>query len=773
MASQFISPGVFTQVNDLSFLPQGIATIGGAFIGPTQEGPAFVPTLVTSPQDFINKFGQPNPNFYAPYAVLEYLKNAAQARVVRVLGLSGYDSTINKSAILFISGNGGTFPLAVIHPTQNAIAIGFESASGTPASFQLFLSGADASVTGSGLSAFSTSSTYFGQFLGYGPTGKNEGWTYAQFPAALNAISGGAAGSGSIFAQDSAGRLNFSGSIYGVYTNASTPIIRSQTIGATRYNLFQIFGFDSGIVSNGKVKISIINTRPDPLGLTYGTFGIQVRAFGDTDTSPVILEEFDNLTLNPNDANYIARRIGDTHPVINTTTGDVYFDGNYQKISQYIYVSMDSGINNVPFQALPYGFMPLFAPVQLPNVPAPTYISTRYTTPVGTTVSVPNNSLYYGYNFTDLTSLSYLTAVPSGALQFGGEFNLENVVDTDVSGNFSTVSSMPFRKFTIPLQDGFDGLNPARVFGVGTTLTPTNTQGFDLSTAASAGTIAYQLAINTVSNPDAIDINLITAPGVLYQYHPYVATLIMNLCVARGDCFYIMDNQFIDSTVTQVITNVQGIDNNVTATYHPWVKILDINLNKTVWVPPSVLLPSVFAFNDKVGAEWYAPAGLNRGGLTSALGIRARLTHDDRDSLYSGHVNPIAVFPNQGIVVWGQKTLQADAGGEISALDRINVARLLIATKKFIASAARYLVFEQNVDATRQRFLSIVNPYLASVQERNGLYAFKVVMDSTNNTPDLIDRNILVGQLYLQPTRTAEFISLQFNILPTGTTFNG
>jgi phage tail sheath protein FI len=174
----------------------------------------------------------------------------------------------------------------------------------------------------------------------------------------------------------------------------------------------------------------------------------------------------------------------------------------------------------------------------------------------------------------------------------------------------------------------------------------------------------------------------------------------------------------------------------------------------------------MYAYNDNVAAEWFAPAGLNRGGL-AGVDVVTRLPQASRDSLYENKVNPIAQFPGQGTCVWGQKTLQRRA----SALDRVNVRRLLISVKKFIASSARYLVFEQNVDATRNRFLNIVNPYLASIQERSGLYSFRVVMDSSNNTPDLIDRNIIYGQLYLQPTKTAEFIILDFNVLPTGATF--
>jgi phage tail sheath protein FI len=179
------------------------------------------------------------------------------------------------------------------------------------------------------------------------------------------------------------------------------------------------------------------------------------------------------------------------------------------------------------------------------------------------------------------------------------------------------------------------------------------------------------------------------------------------------------------------------------------------------------VLPAVYAANDNAAAEWFAPAGLNRGGISQAVQVLDRTTHQERDTLYQGRVNPIAAFPGQGICVWGQKTLQQKS----SALDRVSVRRLLIALKKYIASTSKYLVFEQNVASTRNRFLSIVNPYLEGVQQRSGLYAFQVKMDDTNNTPDIIDRNILYGQIYLQPTRTSEFIVLDFNVLPTGATF--
>ena len=201
--------------------------------------------------------------------------------------------------------------------------------------------------------------------------------------------------------------------------------------------------------------------------------------------------------------------------------------------------------------------------------------------------------------------------------------------------------------------------------------------------------------------------------------------------------------------------------------YWPWVQIPDNQLNKLVWVPPSVVLPGVIAFNDKVAAEWFAPAGLNRGGIDVAVRTERKLTHANRDDLYSDGINPIATFPGQGVCVWGQKTLQKKA----SALDRVNVRRLLINLKKFIASVSKYLVFENNTSATRNRFLGAVNPYMEGVQQRQGLFAFKVVMDETNNTPDVVDRNIMKGDIFIQPAKAAEFIVIDFNIMPTGATF--
>ena len=259
-------------------------------------------------------------------------------------------------------------------------------------------------------------------------------------------------------------------------------------------------------------------------------------------------------------------------------------------------------------------------------------------------------------------------------------------------------------------------------------------------------------------------------PGICRELegHTAIVTKAIDICESRGDAFTIIDPVGYSTNALGTVTDqAKAMDSNYAATYWPWVQMGDLQTGKNVWVPPSVAVAGMYAFNDKVAAPWFAPAGLNRGTLDTVLQAKRKLTHGNRDELYQKNVNPIATFPGQGVVVWGQKTLQKKS----SALDRVNVRRLLIKVKKFIAASSRFLVFEQNNAATRTRFLNIANPYLEQVQSQSGLNAFKVIMDASNNTPDVVDRNILYGQIFLQPTKTAEFIVLDFTIQPSGATF--
>ena len=277
----------------------------------------------------------------------------------------------------------------------------------------------------------------------------------------------------------------------------------------------------------------------------------------------------------------------------------------------------------------------------------------------------------------------------------------------------------------------------------------------------------YDESINLLANRDEYRYNLIVAPGLVKEDHSSQISSIIDNTQQRGDAIAVADMVGYADTITGVTGQAAGIDSSYVATYWPWVQTIDPDLGDQVWVPASTMIPGVYAFNDNSTEAWFAPAGLNRGGLSTVIRAERKLTNGNRDTLYQGNVNPIATFPNTGVVVFGQKTLQKRA----SALDRVNVRRLLITLKSYISQVADNLVFEQNTIATRNNFLAQVNPYLESVQQRQGLYAFKVVMDDSNNTPDVIDRNQMVGQIYIQPTKTAEFIYLDFNILPTGATF--
>jgi hypothetical protein len=258
-------------------------------------------------------------------------------------------------------------------------------------------------------------------------------------------------------------------------------------------------------------------------------------------------------------------------------------------------------------------------------------------------------------------------------------------------------------------------------------------------------------------------------PGVIDQEtdHSVVIGQAIQLCEDRGDCFLVYDNTELTDSVATAKTNTEARNSSYAATYYPWVQIQDATTGNFRFVPPSVVMAGVYHFNDVVGQPWFAPAGLNRGGIDSAVRAYRKLTQANRDDLYDSNSNPIASFPGQGVTVFGQKTTQKKA----SALDRVNVRRLLINLKTFVASSSRGLVFEQNTSNLRNQFLNVVNPYMEQVQSNQGLNAFRVVMDDSNNTPETIDRNMLVGQIFLQPTKTAEFIVLDFVVQPTGAAF--
>jgi hypothetical protein len=814
MAEKLVSPGVFTAEKDLSYLSQGIAGIGAAFVGPTTKGPAMVPTSVSSYGEFVQIFGNTDPNLYLAYAAKEYLQNSGQLTVVRTLHDDGYK--LQDPIAIVATGSYGKRHIAFLHPSQvvsennafytytNPSSLFGKSVltSNISGSFVLNVSGGftvdtdafpNAKGTGSAIYSASLNSTdanFLSKvFSGQPYVSSSPVYLYTMFTSwasqslALDANTKVTLESGSF-------------TLPNTYSEATTPWIISQTVNNTNQNLFKLHTISIGNSANYEVKVAISNIKPagTVAGSNYGSFTVTIRAvdqtylqsYGslyttqDSDMRPNILESFDNVNLDPNSPRFISRVIGDRYRTFNNKK--VVINGDYPNLSKYVYVEVDDNVKNgvnSP-ELVPFGFAALYSPI--PS----TFTSPRgvYYTQIQTINGIYNKRKYFGFEYDayngSTDNLNFLTPIPKDNLTTGSNipFLLSNCyqnaganypASAPYSGTIDLTNntSIDSRKFIVPFQGGFDGIQPNRRILSGKDINASNTQGYDLSSSTAKDYSVYTNAIDSVSNPDELDINMLVMPGVIETLHPAIIDYASNMCLDRSDTFLVFDCTAINDNIDTAINSVQSLDNNYAATYYPWVKIMDSNINKPVWVPPSVVLPGVLAYNDKVAAEWYAPAGLNRGGLSSVLDAYTRLTHAERDTLYEGRVNPIATFPATGVCVWGQKTLQAKP----SALDRINVRRMLIAVKKFIASASKYLVFEQNTAATRNRFLNICNPYLESIQQKQGLYAFKVVMDETNNTPDIIDRNIMYGQIFLQPAKTAEFIVIDFNILPTGAAF--
>jgi phage tail sheath protein FI len=750
MAEKIVSPGVFTRENDLSFIAQGVGAIGGVFIGPLKQGPAFKPTIVNTQSEFEDIFGVVDSTYYTENAVQNYLRETGVATIVRVAGLGGYKE-LGPIGILATSASGFRKLVYTLNNTENSNTSA--SFSGTTfASLQnpdvLTFSG---SHIGTNLTASISPSDTYGvtKTFGTSPLGTKNAYAYTYFE---NILDGTHYTASAVILP----LQNFSDDAIG----ASTPMIKSQLIAGDRYDLFQINTIADGNAENTRFKIVIsdIKAAGSVAGSDYATFTLQVRKYNDTDKRKYVLETYSNLNLNPSSPNYIARAIGDRY-ITTDASGKITEHGDYSNKSRYIYIEM-ANPDTIPVTAAPYGnagyHHPIAAGIYTGSLVGVSYKTTSIssTTPGGFdfegTYSADNNQ--------------FLKPIPANATT-SSLFALDDTANLVLTG--SATVDVAKRAFAVAFQGGFDGMSPAKTIAKGTSITNVNTQGFDLSASNTSGSVAYQKALDAISNQDEYDINLVVMPGVIQTLHTSVAQSGIDLCEARTDCFYIMDSVAQDGTITGAVEVAESLDTNYAATYYPWIKTIDLNTNKMVAVPPSVLMPAVFAANDNSAAEWFAPAGLNRGGIMGAIGVVNRLTHADRDTLYEGKVNPIAQFPGQGIVAFGQKTLQSKP----SALDRINVRRLLITVKKYIASTSRYLVFEQNTAETRNKFLNTVNPYLEGIQQRQGLYAFRVVMDDSNNTPDVIDRNILQGAIFLQPTKTAEFIQIDFNILPTGATF--
>ena len=352
---------------------------------------------------------------------------------------------------------------------------------------------------------------------------------------------------------------------------------------------------------------------------------------------------------------------------------------------------------------------------------------------------------------------------------------------TALGGTFDTVLKAGYDKFTLPLHGGFDGfdITEADPFRNSAFLsTYTERTWYPLN--------SVKRAIDACADPEVVEFNLASAPGITADA---VNLHLVDTCENRGDALAVIDiadaykpaSEGTDSeaarrsTVDDVVTTIKnlGVNSSYACTYYPWVQIRDTQSGASLWAPPSVVALGTFASSEKNSELWFAPAGFTRGGLTDGaagvpvVNVRERLMSKERDKLYEANINPIASFPNEGIVVFGQKTLQTRA----SALDRINVRRLMIYVKKTVSRMAKNILFDQNTKTTWLRFINLAEPFLKSIQTRLGLQDFKFILDESTTTTDLIDRNIVYAKVFLKPTRAIEFIAVDFVITDSGASF--
>lgn len=590
------------------------------------------------------------------------------------------------------------------------------------------------------------------------------------------------------------------------YQPAVTPYVVSELRGTNLFRLFRFWTISDGNAANEQFKISIRN-----INLDSGEFDVVVRGFYDTDAQPTVLETFSRVTMDPKSNNYVARRIGT-------------LDGEYPSKSAYVLIEMDTESDTSDM--IPAGFVgyPIrdYQEDGNTNVVNPII---EYKTAygafenkrkyyLGLSETVGIDADFFDYKgapigqtydlWTGMTKGFHMDVNATGATidnvfivinTSGDTYSPVFLFDTgDAAFNATAVADVdnPYnklfaRKFTFAPYGGFDGwdiyrtrrsnLNSFLING------SNGVKGLDsgafIPRTLSNGDLginsdyyAYLEAIWTFKNPEAVNINVFATPGIdTFDNSNLIEASIEMVETDRADSLYILTtpdyNAGGEIMTAEEISDFYSdgsFDSNYSCTYWPWIQVNDTENSVYIWMPPTRDVVRNIALTDNISFPWFAVAGIQRGDV-DAIQARKKLTLADRDALYENRVNPIATFTSDGIKIWGNKTLQVKE----SALDRINVRRLLLQARKLISAVAIRLLFEQNDDKVRQDFLDSVNPILDSIRRDRGLIDFRVTV---SNTPEDLDSNTLTGKIYLKPTRALEYIDIEFVITPTGASFD-
>jgi hypothetical protein len=718
MAETLISPGVLARENDQSFITQQPVTVGAAIIGPTPKGPVEIPTVVTTYSDYLNKFGGAflsggqEYSYLTQIAAYNYFQQGGESLLVARVASGSFSPASSSGIVNNLAGSAGTLASFTF--------------SGSDWTGQTFGSPATP-VTGAAAAVAIdvANNTYY--LSPYSFTFTNNALDYKYF-----SVNGTLTWNSSSYFTALAGAINtwtelasYVSASYNASTNvftlSSSPSLSPQNAQANGWDLYY-----KGYIGWELTQMALTGSLA---GGTNGTF-----------SEALVLKTISEGTIMNNDTVQGANGTLPSGSSDNVRWQIVSPDTSSGTFTLLVRQGDDTATEPAVLETWTNVSLDPTQPNFISRVIGDSYQtynqSENYVEAIG---NYPNNSRYVY-----VSSINYLTP---------------NYFDNNGTAKPQYTASIP-----LAASGAFGGAIGDLFYGGGAKFYDaitgtTNLQGIDADD--------YDDMIALMANQDDYRFNVITAPGLNLTDNTTQLTTLANTAQSRGDSIAVLDPVPYGSSIGQATTAASAINNSYAATYWPWLQTIDPGTGQLVWVPAATMIPAVYAFTDSVSEPWFAPAGINRGGLDTVVRAERKLSQTNRNDLYVGNVNPIATFPGTGVVVYGQKTLQKKA----SALDRVNVRRLLIALKSYISQVSNNLVFEQNTIATRNQFLSQVNPYLESVQQRQGLYAFRVIMDDSNNTPDVIDRNQLVGQIYLQPTKTAEFIYLDFNILPTGATF--
>lgn len=762
-----ISPDVKFKETDLSFNREEPEITDFVIVGSTPKGRYFVPQSFSSYGAYVDACGGVSRYDYTGLTVKNTLTEAESVTVLPVAKTEDYETPLLMK--LSLTSGSETRTVAHLLLSYQGIAEGVTSASiaGQVNNFSLTLYSGSTALPEFTLNSASLYATDKQNFIGNvsNPLSETNAF-YTKYISDVTKLANNASGFGvgSVLTTSSVVVLDLvdAGVEFSGFKSGNTPWVLSQTINGTNLKLFRFHTLTQGDSANRTVKISIENQQlPSEISsiATDATFDVLVRAYDDVDQEPAVLESFTDVTLNPTSTRYIGRVIGDINVYYNTVDEQIEEAGIYPNNSRFVRVEVGA-VEDFPDTALPFGFERYDHAGQWFDDAVPAY------TQVVTTGSVS----YSGVNFDSYSSNRIFIDSLHKELPktVAGGLNTGSVAERFVMGTDVTDRPIVDRKFTFGFFGATNGFDPSVKRLVGLDITNSNCMGFDFSSTSAEGTVAYKRAFDILSDREFIDFKTLVVPGPNLEEHGAVMSLAIDMCRSRGDVFMPCDAGSADATATDLESVTSAYDSSYAASYAPWYWVNDSELGYVI-SPQASLFPSTLAYNDKVSRPWYAPFGYNRGKMERGLKAYRKFNLPLRDRLYAKRVNSVVkVVGESSAVVLGQRTLQLKS----TALEFINVRRLLNEAKKTIGGFAKYYLGQPNNATTRSRLVEQIQNYLARVQQENGLEDFRVVFDERLNTPDVIDRGLVRGIIYLVPTRAIQGIQINFVITNTGVSFD-